>query len=491
MADITESPPASLRARVERFSSRMLEPRPSRLRDEKVVHDAVWGTVFLRKVEVALLDTSLMQRLRYLHQTGFAFFTYPSARHSRFEHSLGVLRQTDNHLRALSNRFQEHVTPEATSTLRLAALLHDCSHGMFSHTSEEIYRFLPDMIELIRPGGSYPNHKPSELIALFILGCARFREFIDFFAKSNPVHTDGKELADLITGNTRSLDPHKRWMVDIINGPLDADKLDYILRDGLHTGIPLTLDLDRFWLSTEVAYLPKGCVPSVNENQTRLVINRAGVNAAEQILFARFQLTSSVYHHHKIRSADCLFKSWVEKKQKEGKFTGTADFIEASDVDFLAEVRNLRRDQMLGRCLVISHGTAKIPKDFWEVVIRANKDQETAADLRRIAADIAKAAKLPIDRRHQVWIDLPPLPKVDDLGTTIVNLGTVKSPSYDHLENVFPVQEWKTSYTLKKWRGHVFAPIEHLSNVNKAAIRVLQDNYRLKFTAAATSICKL
>jgi len=485
----------SLESKLSDFASQMLQPVPGALPTEKVVHDAVWGPVFLRGPEVCFLDTSLMQRLRYLHQTGFAFQVFPSAGHSRFEHSLGVLRQTESHLRALSNRFRDHVTPEAVSTLRLAALLHDCSHGMFSHTSEEIYRFMPDMLDLTHEGGRYPNHKASELVALLILQSGRFKEFIDSFAKNSaPVHTDGARLANLITGNDSAVDPHHRWMVDIINGPIDADKLDYIRRDGLHTGIPLTLDLERFWLTTEIAYLPKGCVPSAIENETRLVINRAGINSVEQILFARFQLTSAVYQHHKIRSCDCLFKSWIEQKQSSGKFTTTVDFINGNDLDYLVEIRNLRRDQMLARALVISEGTAKsqLPESLWDLAIKSNKDDSASKDLRQLSRLIAEEANLPPEHAGLVWIDLPAAPKVDDLGATIVNLGNVKDPFYDTLDHVFPVKEWGKTYLQKKWRGHVFAPLAYRSAVNRVAKRLFEDRFPgLAFSDAATSICKL
>lgn len=304
--------PSDLINAMNNFAQRVCDYKPDPFPNTgKVIHDAVWGSIELRKHEIVLLDCSLLQRLRYLHQTGFAFQVFPSARHTRFEHSLGVLRQTDQHLKALSSRFSEFVGENEITELRLAALLHDCSHGMFSHTSEEVYRFLPDMWELIGPGLEYADYKASELVAFFILNSPAFKETMNFFAQNGiAIQATTDELSLLICGQQKRFPNHyRRWLFDVINGPLDADKLDYILRDGLHTGIPLTLDLDRFWLATEIQYLEKGCVPGIEEDETRLVINQSGISAVEQILFARLQLTSSVYHHHKIRACDCLFKS--------------------------------------------------------------------------------------------------------------------------------------------------------------------------------------
>jgi len=470
-------------------------------RSGKVIHDAVWGSIHLKGSEVALLDTALMQRLRHLHQTAFAFLVYPSARHSRFEHSLGVLRQTDNHLRALRERFPNIVTEEAVTVLRLAALLHDCSHGMFSHTSEEIYRFLPDVLEFTEPKGEYPRHNASELIARFILESPKFREIIDLCAKNKaPLHTDGQTLAHLITGDYTKTPAHDAWQVDVINGPLDADKLDYISRDGLHTGLPLSLDLERFWLSTEIQFVEKGKVKGIEHDQTRLVINRSGITAIEQILFSRFQLTSSVYHHHKIRACDCFFKTWIEKQQEDKKFTKAIDFVRANDNDFFTQTTMLRRN-LPKRVLVLSFETLtsksganpkSFPDAFLNLMEESNQTPEGSARLREIAMEIAKESKVRKEDRKSIWIDLPPLPKTTGLGNTLVNQGTKDTPNFVLLEEIFPISQWRKMYMQRSWRGHVFAPPKYVDQVRKNAAAVLEKKIDgLKVRPEAFSFCKL
>lgn len=106
----------------------------------KIIHDAVWGTNMFYSWEVALIDSPLIQRLRRIHQTGLAYLVYPTATHTRFEHSLGVTILVSKLVLHLNkNNGKSSISYEDTSKLRLAALLHDIGHSFFSHVSEQIY----------------------------------------------------------------------------------------------------------------------------------------------------------------------------------------------------------------------------------------------------------------------------------------------------------------------------------------------------------------
>src|SRR5580658_7570145 len=94
--------PARLREQLERCVGTWLEPYIKRLQSgelqprPKVINDAVWGSIRLESWEVAILDTPLLQRLRFLRQLGVVHWVYPSAGHTRLEHSLGVLHQMES-----------------------------------------------------------------------------------------------------------------------------------------------------------------------------------------------------------------------------------------------------------------------------------------------------------------------------------------------------------------------------------------------------------
>jgi HD superfamily phosphohydrolase len=140
-----------LTAAYPEFFGEKPEHPAAKLKRFKVIHDNLWGTNSFSWRELALIDSPILQRLRNIHQTGLAYYVYPSARHSRFEHSLGVLvvasrafdalvaRQPER-FRDIANRLDkehpERVIPSLKAELRLAALLHDTGHSIHSHTSE-------------------------------------------------------------------------------------------------------------------------------------------------------------------------------------------------------------------------------------------------------------------------------------------------------------------------------------------------------------------
>src|ERR1035441_2708010 len=128
------------------------------LKPYKVIHDHLWGTNRFSWRELVLIDSPILQRLRRIHQTGLAFQTYMSARHSRFEHSIGVVTIASRTFDALWRRDRDTIktivnalalgdvessVSKLREEMRLAALLHDTGHSLYSHASERVYSRLP------------------------------------------------------------------------------------------------------------------------------------------------------------------------------------------------------------------------------------------------------------------------------------------------------------------------------------------------------------
>ena len=141
--------------------------------DQKIIHDSVWGTQVFEGWEVAIMDLPLLQRLRSIHQTSLAYLTFPTALHTRFDHSLGVCSGTKRLAsRVLGLKSGEKPHDELTA----AALLHDIGHGPFSHLSEETYAVKPDLFANLTYASSadntatYPNtRQDSSPITTFIM----------------------------------------------------------------------------------------------------------------------------------------------------------------------------------------------------------------------------------------------------------------------------------------------------------------------------------
>ena len=104
----------------------------------KIIIDPVHGDIGLSKLETELIDTPTFQRLRRIKQLGFAYTVYPNARHSRFEHSLGVMHIMGRILESLRSKDNDAISDEHVRKLRIAALLHDIGHYPYSHLMEKI-----------------------------------------------------------------------------------------------------------------------------------------------------------------------------------------------------------------------------------------------------------------------------------------------------------------------------------------------------------------
>ncbi|HJJ66814.1 MAG TPA: HD domain-containing protein, partial [Methanocorpusculum sp.] len=175
----------------------------------KQIKDPVHGYIEVPDELIPLLDSSLLQRLHYIKQLGFAYLVYPGANHTRFEHSLGAMSLADKVCRTVDLADDERIL------VCSAALLHDIGHGPYSHASErlraEFGEFSHDDI--------LPFADTLEPL-LAEIGC------------------DIREVAGIISGNHR--------LASIIHGDLDVDRMDYLLRDAHYSGVPYgTLDANR------------------------------------------------------------------------------------------------------------------------------------------------------------------------------------------------------------------------------------------------------
>jgi HD superfamily phosphohydrolase len=314
--------------------------QPASYGKSKVIHDPIWGTGEYEAWEVRLLDSALFQRLRGLRQTGFAYLTYPTAEHSRFQHTLGVaeaagrifdavvhradrgglsamgLARRDGHP-ILDPAVREDTKSRWRMLVRLAALVHDTGHSVFSHSSERIYGLVPPLPELIQHLTT-SNAKPpgaAEVVVYLVVTTPEWQANVaacwDGLQVEAPTPEEWKRIGQWVMGQED--DQNLKFLADIISGPLDADKLDYVFRDGYSAGIPVGYDLER--LIATVCVDPQESVDG--GLWWRLTIPVRGINALEQLVMGRLVLNSYMYHHQKCRAAEAAFERALARDYRE------------------------------------------------------------------------------------------------------------------------------------------------------------------------------
>ena len=229
-----------------------------------------------------LIDTPAFRRLAQISQLGLVSLVYPAANHSRQEHSLGVYQVAIEFLARLAadERFAATIGPTDAERFLVAALLHDVGHWPFGHPIEDLR--LPNV----------PDH---ELLAQRFITEGELAAAI-----REDWSLDPADVADLIAG--RANDVEARLLSSLLSGPFDVDKVDYLMRDSLHAGVPYGRNFDRGRLIGSLC---------LNETGDALAITEKGKTAAEMMVFARYVMFSEVYWHHAVRSATAMLQRAV------------------------------------------------------------------------------------------------------------------------------------------------------------------------------------
>lgn len=466
-----------------------------------------------KSYEVALIDTPLIQRLRQIRQTAFTFLTYPSSTHSRFEHTLGVVHQCTRLATVLMDKYRKKnknlITEETIQNIRLAALLHDCGHGPFSHTSEEIYRYFPEIQKLIGASGEFEHKNPHEVLAYLIINSKPFQQYFERLQSDYDFRADKDIIANSIIKKTN---PILKYKVEILNGPFDADKLDYVFRDSHFSGLRLTVDLDRLWYTAGIdnityEYEDKH-IPPVDH--TGLYVAHNGIISLEQILFCKMILFSTIYHHPKVRACDCMLKGIIEYCQNRNikiggrRLSNLIDFLYLTDYKIFEEadktkdkklhrlIHNLLYRRLLKRALVITLRTVidkGAEKHSLKLIHLTQPLPENYKELRELANLIWRDAGKPC-LQEEIWVDLPKMPHNKEADSTFIKSADGK---FEPLNKAFPMEQWVKEYALHKWRGHVFCPPDNAirQKIYKSAKAIFKEKYGIEFNDYARTLCRV
>jgi uncharacterized protein len=226
-----------------------------------------------------LIDSASFRRLAQISQLGLVRLIYPAANHTRQEHSLGVFLAAIEYLDHLAGdeRFAAAVSQQNAELLLAAALLHDVGHWPFGHPIEDLgVSEIPD--HEVLAGREITNGQVADVLR-------------------NDWGLEPQDVADLVCGNVQS--GASRILRSILSGPIDVDKVDYLMRDSLHAGVPYGQHFDRRRLVGSLC---------LNEAGDALAITDKGKTAAEMMVFARYVMFSEVYWHHAVRSATAMLQ---------------------------------------------------------------------------------------------------------------------------------------------------------------------------------------
>jgi HD superfamily phosphohydrolase len=229
-----------------------------------------------------LIDTAAFRRLAHISQLGLVGLVYPAANHSRQEHSLGVFLAAIEYLDRLAadERFASAVSPADAELFLAAALLHDVGHWSFGHPMEDLH---------------LPHFAGHEAFARRFIVAG---EVADVLAED--WNLDPQQVAALVAG--QAADRTQRILCSMLSGPIDVDKIDYLMRDSLHAGVPYGRNFDRRRLIGSLC---------LNEAGDGLAITDKGKTAAEMLVFARYVMFSEVYWHHAVRAATAMLQRAV------------------------------------------------------------------------------------------------------------------------------------------------------------------------------------
>lgn len=243
----------------------------------KEFYDPIHGFIGLTSTELKVVDHPLFQRLRHIRQLGNVYLVYPRADHTRFSHSLGVMYIIDKMAKKLE------LGPEHIRNLRMAALLHDIGHYPLSHCIESLMMgFDPDA-----------HH---EILGGFVINNTSLKDILrdDGYKPEYIINIfQGKEANPLFTA--------------LLHSELDADRIDYLLRDSFYTGVGYgKIDLDMIIRQMKVS------------DEGEVYVDKKAKFAIENYMIGRYHMYQAVYIHKTVMGFDLLVQMAYKEMIEQG-----------------------------------------------------------------------------------------------------------------------------------------------------------------------------
>lgn len=266
----------------------MRAPTQRPLKNNRTIYDVLYGFIPITEWEEKIINSPFFQRLRWIKQLGFANYIFPGAEHNRFSHVIGVMHSMDQMLRSLglavpdSELFDPRSkNPDAIfhKSLRIAALLHDIGTFPFSHAIE--YAYMRHGNDKRRTGVSSKNLPNShEHLGSFIIKNTNYEGGLTQILQHYGF--DVNLISKIIKGDSPHLIANQ-----LMHSDLDADRMDYLMRDAHYTGIKYGQFDREYILANLVTY-------DAGEGQLAFGVRENAIHAVEDFLIARFSWYSQI-----------------------------------------------------------------------------------------------------------------------------------------------------------------------------------------------------
>lgn len=265
-----------------------------------MVHDPVHKAITIDGFEQMLINTKQVQRLRNIQQLGLVDTVYPGAKHTRLEHSIGTMHMASVIAKSLD------LEPEDIRKVRVAGLLHDLGHPAFSHVVEGVLKRDPALQPEIG-GTCFIKHETftKDTIAHILPEYGHIARYVENEFGTDP-YIFFDEIAKIATGDTSIGKP---YLAQVIAGDVDADRIDFLLRDSYHTGVSFGLvDVDQIVHSLVIknGNVVLGIPESMGYGEDM------ALTAAESLLISRTHHYTAIIHNPKTQAVRAMLLRALE-----------------------------------------------------------------------------------------------------------------------------------------------------------------------------------
>jgi len=280
------------------------------------IYDPVWKNIPITQLEKEIIETDIFKRLMNIKQMSLASISFSGANHTRYEHSIGTMHvayliasKIDDLKENANNIFLEKFKlkngyAKTLQFIRIAGLLHDLGHPPFSHAIEWVFERNPEL---------YLGEEYSHDIYTYEL--IKGNEEIKQILKDEIISS--KNISDFLARKLENLPKPIAILYPLLNGDLDFDKIDYIIRDNYHCGLPANIDIYSIMDSFKINILKQEEDGEISD--IGIMFKTEKLHVVENLLHSRKLLITIIQQERKNRIANQMLMSSAQKFLKKRK----------------------------------------------------------------------------------------------------------------------------------------------------------------------------